>query len=310
MATFTDVFERREVKYRLDADARDAMISALRTRMEPDRFGRSCISSIYLDTPDRSLIARSLEKPLYKEKLRVRWYGPADPNGRVFIELKKKFRGIVYKRRVACSRMAASAFLLEGLPYEEACARHPLADAQMQAESLDARSLQIAREISWMMERFHRAGQPLAPSMLITSDRLALAPIAPVPDDTPDTLRVTFDANIRCRDLQAPRSGAAAARTGTRLIGPSEAIMELKAPGTLPLWLVDALDASSARPCSFSKYGQAYELCCERTAPHVPRAAAQRCQSAAPARHPAARAQRAVAPHHQPAHLRPASIKR
>lgn len=75
MASFTDTFERKEVKYRLNAKQHREVLDALAGRMAADEYGRTRITSLYFDTPTRDLIARSLEKPLYKEKLRVRWYG-------------------------------------------------------------------------------------------------------------------------------------------------------------------------------------------------------------------------------------------
>ncbi len=104
MTTFTDVFERKEVKYRLDARQHRAMAATLRGRMAPDAFGRTRIVSRYFDTPERALIERSLDKPLYKEKLRLRSYGSSQADDRVFVEIKKKYKGIVYKRSQPISR--------------------------------------------------------------------------------------------------------------------------------------------------------------------------------------------------------------
>lgn len=265
MATFTDVFERKEVKYRLDANQHRAMTAALRGRMAPDAFGRTRIVSRYLDTPERTLIERSLDKPLYKEKLRLRGYGAPQAGDRVFVEIKKKYKGIVYKRRVGCSLAAACAYL-EGVPYEKACTRFPLADPTMAAESLSLRSVQIAREI----DEFAARHQSLQPSMLITCERTAYASLAccasvdgvtPVvsasaPADVPDDLRITFDADIAYRDLFAPR-----AEPAHPLLPVGDAVMEIKSSGPFPLWLVRALDACEAYPTSFSKYGEAYRAC-------------------------------------------------
>ena len=83
MASFTDTFERKEVKYRLNAKQHREVLDALAGRMAADEYGRTRITSLYFDTPTRDLIARSLEKPLYKEKLRVRWYGTPTSGERV-----------------------------------------------------------------------------------------------------------------------------------------------------------------------------------------------------------------------------------
>lgn len=260
MATHTDVFERKEVKYRLSAAQVQALVGALAGRMAPDAYGRTRVTSLYLDTPNRALIDRSLEKPLYKEKLRLRAYGTPAPDGLVFIELKKKFKGIVYKRRVGCSYRAARAYLA-GVPYAQACARFPLVDGEAAAESCSPRSLQIAAEIDQFMLRH----KPLAPSMYITCERVAYAPVLdavgePRPD-VPFDLRITFDEAIAYRDLFADISTSPAASVYVPLLGAGEAVMEVKASGPFPLWLVHALDECCAFPTSFSKYGAAYRAC-------------------------------------------------
>ena len=100
------------------------------------------ITSLYFDTPGRALIERSLDKPLYKEKLRLRRYGEAagedaDEDGCVFVEIKKKYKGVVYKRRVGMSLAAARAYM-GGMPYEQACACFPLSDPALAAASVSA----------------------------------------------------------------------------------------------------------------------------------------------------------------------------
>ena len=163
MASFTDTFERKEVKYRLNAKQHREVLDALAGRMAADEYGRTRITSLYFDTPTRDLIARSLEKPLYKEKLRVRWYGTPTSGERVYVEIKKKYDGIVYKRRVGCSLTAAYAYLMGRVPYENACVQNPLSDQLQQDEALALHSIQIAREIDAFTARYRN----LRPSMYI-----------------------------------------------------------------------------------------------------------------------------------------------
>ena len=148
MASFTDTFEREEVKYRLNAKQHREVLDVLAGRMAADEYGRTRITSLYFDTPRRDLIARSLEKPLYKEKLRLRWYGTPTSGERVYVEIKKKYDGIVYKRRVGCSLTAAYAYLMGRVPYENACVQNPLSDQVQQDEALTLHSIQIARAIA------------------------------------------------------------------------------------------------------------------------------------------------------------------
>ena len=104
-------FERRELKYRITDAQRAALEAAFGARMVPDEHGESTICNIYYDTADYRLIRASLEKPAYKEKLRLRSYGVTEPGGEVFLELKKKYKGIVYKRRITLPEDAAGEFI-------------------------------------------------------------------------------------------------------------------------------------------------------------------------------------------------------
>ena len=94
-------FRRYELKYLMDSEQQRSVQKALKEHMSPDRFSHSSIRNIYLDTEDFLLARRSIEKPLYKEKLRFRSYGAAGPDDNVYVELKKKYDGVVYKRRLS-----------------------------------------------------------------------------------------------------------------------------------------------------------------------------------------------------------------
>lgn len=256
MASFTDTFERKEVKYRLNAKQHREVLDALAGRMAADEYGRTRITSLYFDTPTRDLIARSLEKPLYKEKLRLRWYGTPTSGERVYVEIKKKYDGIVYKRRVRCSLTAAYAYLMGHVPYENACVQNPLSDQLQQDEALTLHSIQIAREIDAFAARYRN----LRPSMYIVCERTAYAP---VPGADADGLRITFDSGVAYRDVLAGERGAGS--TFHPLLGLGETIMEVKTAGAYPSWLVEVLGGCQAYPSSFSKYGAAYQEC-ERAA--------------------------------------------
>lgn len=256
MASFTDTFERKEVKYRLNAKQHREVLDALAGRMAADEYGRTRITSLYFDTPTRDLIARSLEKPLYKEKLRVRWYGTPTSGERVYVEIKKKYDGIVYKRRVECSLTAAYAYLMGRVPYENACVQNPLSDQLQQDEALTLHSIQIAREIDAFAARYRN----LRPSMYIVCERTAYAPVLGA---DADGLRITFDSGVAYRDVLAGEREAGS--TFHPLLGLGETIMEVKTAGAYPSWLVEVLGGCQAYPSSFSKYGAAYQEC-ERAA--------------------------------------------
>lgn len=217
-------FERYEKKYLITPDQQARILSAARPYMKEDEYGRYSICNVYYDTDDFSLIRASLEKPVYKEKLRVRSYGVPADDDRVFVEIKKKCGGVVYKRRVVMMAKDAPGYLS--------------GDAALSPGG------QISREIDYF-QSFHRT----APQVFIGYDRTAMAGIEN------EALRVTFDTNIRWRDSMLDlRSG-----DGGMLILPQDTVlMEIKIPGAMPLWLTRLLSSMSVFPTSFSKYGECY----------------------------------------------------
>lgn len=107
-------FARYEQKYFLTPAQQAALLARIAPHIQRDAHARYTICNLYYDTDDWRLIRASLEKPVYKEKLRVRGYGvPADGDG-VFAEIKKKYAGVVYKRRITLSPADAAAFLRTG----------------------------------------------------------------------------------------------------------------------------------------------------------------------------------------------------
>ncbi len=90
MENYQAVFKRKEIKYLLSSEERNALLPILEAHMEPDAFAHSSISNLYYDTPDFRMIRRSLEKPMYKEKLRLRSYGTPENTSTVFRKSKRK----------------------------------------------------------------------------------------------------------------------------------------------------------------------------------------------------------------------------
>ena len=220
-----EIFRRYEKKYLLTYGQRDALLAALDGRMRIDRYGRHTICNIYYDTEDYQLIRASLEKPVYKEKLRLRSYGVPGSEDHVFLEIKKKYKGIVYKRRIE-------------LPLHEA-------EDYMRDKGRPSQESQILHEIDW----FRKLYRGLKPMVYIAYDRVALYGL-----ENAD-LRLTLDENIRFRtdDLQLS-SGA----DGRQILPEGRVLMELKIPEAMPIWMGELLDELQIYPASFSKYGTAY----------------------------------------------------
>lgn len=213
-------FKRVEKKYFVTPAQHEMLLGRINKYMKADTFGKYTVCNIYYDTADWRLIRASIEKPAYKEKLRVRSYGTPAADDKIFIELKKKFDGIVYKRRIA-----AVSSLLEPILYGPS----------------RINSSQIENEIKWF-QNFYGLG----PKVFIGYDRMAFAGI-----DNPN-LRITFDTDMRWRDTDL---NLCSGDYGKPLIPSDKILMEIKIPGSAPLWLCSLLSELEIFPESFSKYG-------------------------------------------------------
>lgn len=227
MRNIADIFtfKRVEKKYRVDQREKDALLAEIGGQLIPDPHGRSTICSIYLDTPDFLLIRNSIDARTYKEKLRLRSYGTPDKNAKVFLEIKKKYKGVVYKRRISMRLNQAQDYLSLGIRPEES---------------------QIMEEIDYAMQFYRRP----SPSMFIAYERDAYY-VKGLPN-----LRLTFDSSLRYRtnDLNLENGS-----NGKSILGSDEYILEIKTDGAMPLWLSHALAKLNILPSSFSKYGTAYK---------------------------------------------------
>ncbi len=233
MSGFQEIFQRTEIKYLLSEEQYLALRDRLQGMAEVDQYGETDILNIYYDTPDFSLIRASLEKPLYKEKLRLRSYGTPGEQSTSFIEIKKKYKGVVYKRRIDAPYMDAKEYL-EG------------------KKDLEQRS-QIKSEI----DAFRTGYEGLKPAMAISYKRIAMAGT-----EDPE-LRITFDREIRWRieglDL---REGA----VGEDLLKKGQRLMEVKIANAFPLELARMFSELGIFPVSYSKYGRGYQTMALRMA--------------------------------------------
>ena len=224
MCEIQSCFKRYEKKYLLTQEQYRAMRFGMAQYMDPDEHPRYSISNIYYDTESCELIRASLEKPAYKEKLRMRSYGVPGSRDKVFVEIKKKYDDVVYKRRVTMEMMSAERYLRG-------------------AQGGDGS--QISREIDWFLHLYRPE-----PKVFIAYDREAYAAA------DGGELRITFDTALRARsnDLDL-RLGD----HGVPLLSDDRILMEIKIPGVSPLWLARLLSENRIFPTSFSKYGEYYK---------------------------------------------------
>lgn len=219
------VFKRYELKFLLTPQQKEAVLAAIQGHMQLDQYGRTTIRNLYLDTDSYLLIRRSLERPVYKEKLRLRSYRPAEADEPVFVELKKKYLDVVYKRRILLRQSSAIECLTKQL--------------DLPIES------QIANEINY----FRRYYQPLTPKVFLSYEREAFY----AAED--GELRVTMDEKIFYR---REALSLAAPTYGTPLLPKCATLMEIKTSAAIPLWLTQCLSRERIFKTTFSKYGAAY----------------------------------------------------
>lgn len=219
-------FERYELKYLITKEQKAKILEVMKNYMELDEYGHSTIRNIYFDTDNYRLIRRSIEGPIYKEKLRIRSYKKAGPDTKVFVELKKKYKRIVYKRRLPLPEKEA---------IEWVCSKKPCQEPS-----------QISKEIEYFLNYY----ESIRPTLFLSYEREAF-----YSKDGSD-FRVTFDNNIICRENDLSLETEI---YGTKILDDDHILMEIKCSGGIPLWMTDILTKEHIYKTSFSKYGTAYK---------------------------------------------------
>lgn len=218
------IFKRYEKKYLISREQGAALQKIFSQHMAPDHFGEYLVQNLYYDTENWDVIRASVEKPMYKEKMRLRCYGEPNHDTNFFLELKKKYKGVVYKRRIA-------------IPSQ------PLSQKSIR-DIVSAETSQISRELD-----FYLKINEVSEKIYIVYRRLAFAGIEN------EGLRVTFDTDIRFRmdDLNFSRPD-----TGHIILPQDTMLMEIKTLGGMPLWMAGVLSEHKIYPTAFSKFGVCY----------------------------------------------------
>lgn len=224
--SYQNVFRRYELKYLITKQQKAEIIDRMKNYMEEDEFGKTSVRNLYYDTDNFRLIRRSIEKPVYKEKLRIRSYRKAKEDTEVFVEIKKKYDSVVYKRRLAMPRKEAMHWMESG--------------------DYEGETSQIAGEIDYFLNYYGK----LEPKVFLSYDREAYKLKGE------GEFRVTFDENILCRQEELELGKDA---WGTPILEEDKVLMELKCGGGIPLWMTDILSSMGIYRTSFSKYGTAYQ---------------------------------------------------
>ena len=223
---FQTVFERYELKFLLTEEQKKKVLQAMEPYMALDQYGRTVIRNIYLDTDHYRLARHSMEKPAYKEKLRIRSYDRAEPGSTVFVELKKKYKKVVYKRRISLPEEEAMEWVLGERPCHT--------------------DTQISEEVDYFLKYY----EFLRPVAFLSNEREAF-----YSKDQSD-FRVTFDDTILCRQEDLSLESEV---YGTPLLPKGQILMEIKCSGGIPMWMTRVLSEEHIYKTSFSKYGTAYQ---------------------------------------------------
>lgn len=222
---YQNVFKRLEQKYIISEQQSKKIRQLIEDKMHTDRYGKSRICNLYFDTPDFLLVRRSIEKPIFKEKLRIRSYGIAKPDSTVFAEIKRKYKGVVYKRRIPLSEKDIEKYFCD-----------------ISSEKED----QISNEINYFLTLY----PSLRARFYITYEREAF-----YGNDDPD-FRLTLDENLFWR---TENLSLCSQETGERILPEDTVLMEIKSATAIPLWLTAFLSEEKIFKTSFSKYGEAYK---------------------------------------------------
>lgn len=228
-----EVFNRFEHKYILDEETFLKVLKVMDKHMEFDAhnigYKPYTIANIYFDTPDDYLIRTSLSKPKYKEKLRLRAYGIPNIDSKVYLEIKKKFNGIVNKRRTTLRLDEAYSFVASG--------KAPSPKEYM--------NIQVLHELEYFLRIYN-----LSPKLYLAYDRIAY-----FEKDNRD-LRISFDMHIRSRRYDLALE---AGDYGEKLLPDDIFLMEIKTSLAKPLWLAHMLSELDIKRTSFSKYGTEFK---------------------------------------------------
>lgn len=230
--TELEVFNRREIKYLLNQQQVDLLLKIIPEYMNYDSHNLNGqvyhIHNLYIDSKNNELIRNSIEKPVYKEKIRLRSYGVASKNDTVYFEIKKKFDGVVNKRRTPILLQEAYDYIYNSkIPVESKL------------------NTQVFDEVDFIFKRYD-----LEPKVFISYDRLAFF------EKNNSDFRLTLDKNITTRrdNLELEKESF-----GESLLPENTWVLEAKAFKAFPLWFVKFLSENKIYNESFSKYGKEFQ---------------------------------------------------
>ena len=228
-------FDRIEKKCLITKEQKQHMLEVVKANMHKDSYFESEVYNIYFDTDNYDLIIQSVEQPMFKEKLRARSYGGFD---KVFFEIKTKLCGkennVGYKRRVRITKN----------DYNKLVKNHEKLLSFMPQNADGPNDYRVAREVDYLIDLFD-----LKSKILVFYIRQSW--------QGEGGLRITFDEDLKYRTKDI---GFSKRKIDKNYFDDEKnIIMEIKAHGVLPLWLVKKLSAERIFPQQFSKVGKIYQ---------------------------------------------------
>lgn len=220
----TEIINRKEEKFLLTEDKYQKLLNKIKTYIQPDIYYQEKICSVYFDNENNDLITHSIDKPLYKEKIRLRSYNVPKEDDTVFLEMKKKYNGLSNKRRVVLTLKEANDYIYHGI--------------------MPKTNPQIMNEIDYVFRYYQ-----LKPKISITYDREAFV------SKEDETFRITFDSQIKSSITNVTLNELKDEESVLK----NQYIMEIKTLKGLPIWLNQALNELKVYPISYSKYGEIYK---------------------------------------------------
>ena len=228
------IIDRMEQKYFVSFDKYNKLMKLINNKLVKDKYFSERIYNIYFDNDEYEFMTKSLDKPLYKEKVRLRSYETKDKNSNVFLEIKKKFQGHGNKRRVVINYNEAKDYIDNKI--------------------IPNTNKQIMGELDYTFKKNN-----LKPKISLTYDRLSYA----FKED--ESYRVTFDTNIRYSNKKVDLVDL----DDEYCLFNDGYIMEVKTLKGYPSWFIKALNELKLYPVSYSKVGEAYKELKERNELYV-----------------------------------------
>lgn len=230
-----EVFNRYELKYIVNKALYKELLQALQGHVFMDKHGDQdgyyMVMNLYYDTADHLFFNETVNRQQFRQKLRLRGYNHINRDSNVFLEIKKKYRGVVYKRRTLLKLPEAYAFLADTLSKKD-------------YSLYDASNTQILGEVDFLKQFYQ-----LEPKVIVSYDRQAFQGIHE------EDLRVTFDRNLLKRETDLRIESRS---DGELFMDPSLYVLEVKVNDRIPLWLSHILNDFQCWRQGYSKYTSSY----------------------------------------------------